>query len=159
DANFWQSCTTGPVNTAGTAWASMTKNNIPGSEAQYALELLPATLGGTCSTTNGASIINPTTGTFRVRATGNYRGVRRTVIGTFKRTSFLNFIWFTDYETNDPVVPRSNLTPSQVAAQCTVHNLTNPRSSNCADPAFITGDTLAGPVRSNDMFLFCGNPT
>jgi hypothetical protein len=169
DANYWQSCTTGPVNTAGTAWASMSKNNIPGSEAQYALELLPATLGGTCVSTNGASIINPTTGTFRVRSTGNYRGVRRTVIGTFKRTSFLNFIWFTDYETNDPVVPRANLNATQVAAQCTKHNWpgtggtppndTSPRSSNCEDPAFITGDTLAGPVRSNDEFLVCGNPT
>jgi hypothetical protein len=159
DANFWQSCTTGPVNTAGTAWASETKNTIPGSEAQYALELLPATLGGTCSSLNGASIINATSGTFRVRSTGNYRGVRRTVIGTFKRTSFLNFIWFTDFETNDPVVPRANLSGSQVAAQCKVHNWPVARSNNCQDPAFITGDNLAGPVRSNDEFYVCGTPT
>jgi len=161
DANFWQKCTTSgpPVNAAGTAWTSMQKNTIPGSEAQYALELLPATVGGTCSTTNGASIINPSTGTFRVRSTGSYRGVRRTVIGTFKRTSFLNFIWFTDYETNDPVVPRDNLSADQVAKQCTKHNWPTARPDNCQDPSFISGDSLAGPVRSNDQFLFCGNPT
>jgi hypothetical protein len=161
DSNYWQRCTISgtPLSMAGTAWASMAKATIPGSEAQYALELLPANVGGTCSSTSGASIINPTTGTFRVRSTGNYRGVRRTVIGTFKRTSFLNFIWFTDYETNDPVVPRANLSPSQVAAQCKVHNWPNARPDNCQDPAFITGDTLAGPVRSNDEFLFCGSPT
>ncbi len=161
DANFWQSCTTGPVNTAGTAWASEVKNTIPGSEAQYALEILPTNIGGTCSVTDGSSIINPTTGTFRVRSTGSYRGVRRTVIGTFKRTSFLNFIWFTDYETNDPVVPRSGMSAKQVATQCTKHNWgTNARNmGNCDDPAFITGDTMAGPVRSNDEFYFCGNPT
>lgn len=161
DANFWSNCTTGPVNLAGTSWGAESKNTIPGSEAQYAVELLPPA-GSTytqCVTGQGTSVIDPTSGTFQIRSTGNYRSVRRTIIATFKRTSFLNFIWFTDYETNDPVVPRANLTPSQVSTQCTVHDWPSPRSSNCSDPYFISGDSLAGPVRSNDEFQFCGNPT
>ena len=42
------------------------------------------------------TMIDKSTGTFRIRSTGVSRGVRRSIVTTFRRNSFLDFIYFTD---------------------------------------------------------------
>jgi hypothetical protein len=161
DANYWSKCATGnspPVyqkNPSTFSWTS-----IPNSEARYMIELLPATGQTTCVTGISTSMVDPTTGAFKVRSTGLYRGVKRTIVGTFRRVGFLNFLYFTDFETLDPATYGS--TSAQQAAQtnCAHYYYVSARDpSKCNDPAFISADTISGPFHTNDEMLTCGTPT
>lgn len=93
---------------------------VPGSDASYAIELLPANGRAQCSTSDatGSMIVaagGPMSGTFNIRATGFSNGVRRSIVATFRRRSFLDYLYFTDLETSDPVwyVLSSNGNPTQ----------------------------------------------
>ena len=117
--------------------------------------------------------------TLRIRVTGRAQSakgpVTRSVIAALKRDSFLDFLWFTDYETSDPVwySVRSNGRPTGgpqgdlltwAANNCpeyyrspwnrgnenwdgkfTDDNSSYPGSVGCDNIAFITGDKLLGP--------------
>ncbi|MGB2711043.1 MAG: hypothetical protein WBC33_05955 [Conexibacter sp.] len=80
---------------------------VPGSNASYAIELLPANGHTACNTNDAtASMIvaagGPMSGTFSIRATGFSNGVKRKIVATFRRRSFLDYLYFTDLETSDP---------------------------------------------------------
>jgi hypothetical protein len=85
---------------------------VPGSTASYAIELLPASGNRSrptrCDTgdATGSMIVEsggPMSGTFSIKATGFANSVRRSVVATFRRRSFLDYLYFTDLETSDPV--------------------------------------------------------
>ena len=52
-------------------------------------------------------MLDPATRSLRIRVTGEARGSkgleRRSVIANVRRTNFLDYLWFTDYETSDRV--------------------------------------------------------
>jgi Tfp pilus assembly protein PilX len=117
DSAAWTKCTTaGPALNnpwtgrkapAGTRW-----RNVPGETSQYSIELLPARKSGfdTCSTDPNSvakSMIDPISHGLRIRVTGRATGAKgleqRSVIATFRRASFLDYLYFTDYESSDPV--------------------------------------------------------
>jgi Tfp pilus assembly protein PilX len=145
---------------------------IQGSTAQYTTELLavqdPNTAGTElCDTTkNGAGMVDPKTGTFRIRATGrsrtaansNDRPVKRSIIATFRRKSFIDFLYFTDFETLDPYAYPTGGTydPTWAANNCAVYRPS--RSTNCQDPDFIDSDSINGPLKTNDSISVCGSP-
>ncbi len=55
--------------------------------------------------TKQASVIDLASGTFKIRVTGRPSSTatqRRSIVATFRRKGFLNFIYFTDYENVDP---------------------------------------------------------
>ena len=67
---------------------------------------MPATGYSTCLENNFATMIDPATGTFRIRSTGRPRAgskLKRSLIASFRRRSFLDFLYFTDFETTDPI--------------------------------------------------------
>jgi len=145
---------------------------IPGSSAQYSIELLAVqntSVAGTelCDPTKpGAQMVDPTTGTFRIRATGRVRApttsnpnpFKRSIIATLRPKSFIDFLWFTDFETLPPFAYGSGTyDPTWAATNCAKYRPF--RSSNCADPDFITPDNLQGPVKTNDSISICGDPT
>jgi len=111
--DYWRKCTaTGdatPVNNPFTGTDDETRKwrTMPGSNAQYTIELLPVT-GNTCNATKpDTSMIDTTNGTFRIRATGRLttdKKVKKSIVATFKRTGFLDFLWYTDLESQDPIV-------------------------------------------------------
>ncbi len=92
-------------------------------------------------------------------------GLVRTFQVGLRREGFLDFIYFTDYETVDPASYGNQ--SAQAQAQCQFHMYdpnpvtggTGPASPFCNNPEFITADVLHGPVHSNDGFNICGNPT
>jgi hypothetical protein len=139
---------------------------IPGSTERYTIELLPAPGYSKCDPNNQASMIDKATGTFRIRATGaaskasGDKGERRTIVASFRRSGFLDFLWFTDYEDLDwAALPTS----SQAAAKTNCAGLYRPKrplqsSGKCTEINFVTGDSLNGPVHSNDSLLICGQP-
>jgi len=144
--------------------------NIPGSVAQYSVELLAvqnAAVAGTelCIPGQAASMVDPSTGTFRIRATGRVRTpsgtsdkpAKRSIIATLRRKSFIDFLWFTDFETLPPYAYGSDPSPTWAVANCVKYRAL--RNSSCADPDFITADNLKGPVKTNDSISVCGSPT
>ncbi|MDO9356950.1 MAG: hypothetical protein Q7T55_24855 [Solirubrobacteraceae bacterium] len=83
----------------------------------YAIETLPANGATACNPSKPEdTVIDKTTATFRVRVSGRAvnpatnlpSGPTRTLIATFKRKSFLDYIYFTDYEVMDPATYKSN---------------------------------------------------
>jgi hypothetical protein len=102
---YWAQCTTpgGALNNVGSI--ANTKA-VPGSDARYAVELLPANGYTACDPLNAqASMIVKNglfTNTFSIRSTGISRKVHRTIVATFRRRGFLDYLYYTDLETADP---------------------------------------------------------
>ena len=201
DNDYWAKCTAVPTpNAVNDIWNRVPPDprkwaTVPGASTQYTIELLPA--NGYSKGTPGAkvadSMIDADSRTLRIRVTGRAQSahgpVTRSVIAALKRDSFLDFLWFTDYETSDPVwySVRSNGRPTSgpqgdlltwAANNCpeyyrtpwnrgnenwdgkfTDDNSSYPGSVGCDNIAFITGDQLLGPMHTNDELLACGSPT
>jgi hypothetical protein len=93
-----------PWNGTGTdprVWRSLSE-----SAAGYTIELLPAK-GDSCDKNDADGSMLDSSGTFRIRATGRTSEsskVRRSIIATFKPSSFLDYLYFTERESQDPVV-------------------------------------------------------
>ena len=156
NTNYWANCYTAPIQAPGTAYSTSTSQAIPGSEGRYEIELLKApNYSGACSATVTSSVIDPSSGQLSIRSTGYYRGVRRSIVATFKRQGFLNYLWFTDYETPDPLTYSD---PTTAQSKCAMYYRDGRDTSYCRDQSFITGDGVDGPAHTNDEFLMCGTP-
>ena len=106
-------------------------------------------------------------GAIVVWSTGKAGSVTRTVQATFRRRAFIDYLYFTDYETTDPAAyPNSYNSNNSVWAQtnCAAHYYDGRPSappydnSHCVDINFGTGDVINGPMHSNDAILVCGAP-
>jgi type II secretory pathway pseudopilin PulG len=105
-------------------------------------------------------------GTILISSTGRVGTTRRTVQSTLRRRTFLDYLYYTDYETLDPALYTGPLftgdttyTPTQASTSCTTHAYATPgRGSGCVEINFITADAVNGPLHSNDSFLVCGQP-
>ena len=119
DPDYWTRCTSVPApngtenQPVNQVWDGVTPagdprrwRNVAGRPTQYTLELLPAPGKAACALGDISSMLNPATGTFRIRSTGRPRNgsdLKRSVVASFRRRSFLDFLYFTDYETTDPI--------------------------------------------------------
>ena len=182
DTNFWAQCTNveGPSSTqqapVNQPWLNGPDNrqwrNVPDSrDTQYTIELLPMS-GSQCNTADPAgSMINPSNGTFRIRATGrssarrNGQWTYRSIVGTFRRRGFLDFLYFTQYETSPPTIYASGA-QAWASGACNKYvrdgRLTQPAGPGgvtCSNIQFAPGDVVNGPMHTNDQILICGNPT
>jgi Tfp pilus assembly protein PilX len=113
DEDYWSKCTNvAAPNAVNQRWSGTGADtrtrwlNVPGSTARYAIELMPANGATSCVAGTQSSMIDAATGTFRIRSTGQAAtsGPRRSIVATFRRASFLNYIYFTDLETQDPAL-------------------------------------------------------
>jgi Tfp pilus assembly protein PilX len=176
--NYWELCLSsgGGSSPSPVAVPSSTDS---GSTEYYTYQPIIASTApnGTtsCSTSNptGTMIEGSTSaaaGSFRIEATG-FSGptgttlanctpsnlcVKRTLVAQYKRTSFLNFVYYTDYETLDPAVLYDpNHTPTE-PTDCEVHYPN--RGSDCGNAiSFIPGDVISGPLHSEDTLAICGS--
>ena len=80
---------------------------------------------------------------------------------SFRRNSFLDFLYFTDFETLDPVAYTGSGTgtgsPGWATTNCSAWRQF--RHDNCSDIQFITADANSGPFHTNDSILACGGYT
>jgi Tfp pilus assembly protein PilX len=200
DVNYWTHCTNlgaphalnNPWNGTGTDTRT-NRRRVPGSSPtdrrEYAIELLPAQGSGytQCSeAAPDASMIDARTATFKIRSTGFARGEKRSIVATFRRKSFLDYIYFTHFETSDPFTYRTALlttNPDQAdwaATHCNrfyrdgrgtqtwtgTYTYTptgqtfGPSTQDpfCQEINFVTGENIAGPLHTNDETLICGTP-
>jgi type II secretory pathway pseudopilin PulG len=105
-------------------------------------------------------------GTILITSTGQVGTTRRTVQATLRRRTFIDYLYYTDYETLDPAMYTgplytgdSTYTPAEATTNCTRYAYASPgRGSGCTEINFISADAVNGPLHSNDSFLVCGSP-
>jgi hypothetical protein len=166
DNDYWTGCDDvpgpaagqpSPVNQGGVSPAHRTWRNIAGSDARYSIELLPANGTATCDTDDpDGTMIDDASGTFRIRSTGVSRGIRRSVVSTFRRTSFLDFLYFTDFETLDPQAYETQQSRTWANTNCVKYRAA--RDDDCTEITFPDWDAIRGPLHTNDDLLTCGRP-
>lgn len=167
DTGYWARCTNVPppngtessaVNQQwnGTGVDPRSWRTVPGTNDQYSIELLPASGYSQCLTTDTKSMVDPNTGTFRIRVTGLAGKAKRSIVATFRPGKFIDFVYFTDFETADPATYGSN--QAWASANCQKW-YRDGRSSSCTAIQFVTNDVVAGPFHTNDDMLTCGAPT
>lgn len=98
------------------------------------------------------------TGIIHIVSDGRVNGVERTVAATTRRRGFLDYLYFTEYETLDPTAYPDSLR-DRAAANCSRHRYDSPaRNVNCSDIIWPTGDRVGGPFHSNDQIAINGSP-
>ncbi|MBT1543967.1 pilus assembly PilX family protein [Curtobacterium aurantiacum] len=102
------------------------------------------------------------TGKVRLRVTGKANGATRTLVVDLRGDGFVNYLWFTNYESQDPSLTGETTTTTSggsTTTRCTSahRNEKNWNSStSCRAVLFASGDRLDGPVRTNDVITACG---
>lgn len=172
DPEVWNTCTAiGGTQYVSQQWDGSGADprswrNLPGSEAQYTVELLPAPGYSTCDATSPTTAANSLLdqGTINIRATGKMRGMKRSIVARLRRHTFLDFIYFTNYETRDPAW----YTPAAYAAWASANcgywrdgrgSASYGGGGGCTELSFIAQDSIVGPFHTNDSILTCGAAT
>jgi Tfp pilus assembly protein PilX len=137
-------------------------NTLPQeSGSSYKVTILPASTAPTgtteCSTSNPFKTVIESSGaaanTFRVESVGT-AGKKpeqhHTIIATFKVTGFLNFIYYTNHEDEDPTLYNAS-------TECKNPNTYYPNTSGCSLIEFATGDEINGPMHTNDAVCVGGS--
>jgi len=106
------------------------------------------------------------TGSFRIRSTGYAGEAKASVVATYKRASLLDYVYFTQLETLDPVTYWTQTMINGAYAQCTKFYREGRQSQaipgtsqHCIEINFVSGDEINGPLHTNDELLICGKPT
>jgi len=144
DNGYWALGNADPNNPAMTSWAP-----VPGSanEGEFTYTVDTSHIG--------------LDGTIDITSSGRVDDAARTVQASVRPRHFLDFLYFTDYETVDPIVYPILYGTSETWANsnCVKYKFgTPPRShSSCRDIQFAAGDTIRGPLHSNDAILVGAN--
>jgi hypothetical protein len=154
--NYWEGCPT--------------PSSISSEElgAHYEVEVLPANASAKCLTTSPFKTAIESTGpeanTFRVLSTGcaglaeqtSCKGqsvskvTTRSIVATFQVVGFLNFVYFTNHEIEDPELYES-------APICGNTHAYYPETEKCNIIQFATGDAVKGPMHTNDAVCVGGS--
>lgn len=139
--DYWETC-------------EQPKSTVPEeANERYEVKLLTASSApeGTtqCSTTNPFTTMIESKGTlantFRIKSTGYSGTSQRSVVATFKVTGFLDFIYYTNFETLDPGLYKA---PAGCAGA--YYSTWSPKGLKCQNIEFTTGDSVNGPMHTND---------
>lgn len=175
DNGYWAKCTNPPpphaINQKG---STEKRRQVPGdASATYAIELIPATGQTKCDSTN---IVTATTtmleslgsmkGTFRIRSTGFAGKSQVSITATFRPASFLDYVYFTQLETSDPATYGNEETIKGAYEQCSKtikdgrnsSSIPNSGGKYCRVISFVNGDSINGPLHTNDALVICGKP-
>ena len=167
DNNFYVHCTNVPDPNPGDPAPVNQKWNesgsdprewrkLAGEQAEYSVEMLPAPGFGSCIENNQYSMIDPS-GNMRLRISGRSRGETRTVLATLRRLNFIDFIYFTHFETSDPATYDTATAVQTAEQQCATFRAQ--RTSFCREIQFAPTDFIKGPLHTNDNIRVCVSPT
>ncbi|HEY1853734.1 MAG TPA: hypothetical protein VGG40_04040 [Solirubrobacterales bacterium] len=186
---YWSKCTQVEGTTAVNQEGSTTnRRSVPGMpNAKYAIELIPAN-GHICDPTNLSTATatmlqsaDPNKGTFRIRSNGYAGESHVAIMATFKPASFLDYVYFTQYETSDPVSYATEELKYGAEHQCEkfiregrtetalknkAGQVMNTKGEQyrgnrgeeqvyCTTISFVSGDNIKGPMHTNDAFVIC----
>jgi len=171
EPNFWQTCKTveSKLSTEEKSGESLAEQaNKEKEHVKYVVTPLPANKQSACSTSSPFTTMIESKGryanTFRIRSTGygpsesnTAPRVTRTVIGTFGVNGFLDYLWYTNFETEDPGLYEEN--NATLAAQCKgKHYLEWKGKYNCPTIEW-NGDSIEGPFHTEDYARITGTST
>jgi type II secretory pathway pseudopilin PulG len=91
------------------------------------------------------------TGTLHLRVSGRVGSEVRSLTADLRQQGFIDFVYFTDYEMQDPAL-------SNVADSCVKYawaGRTGGSRNPCGNIAFGSGDVINGPAHSNDTMRIC----
>ena len=111
-------------------------------------------------------------GTIRLTVTGRVGKVTRSIQASLRRRNFLDYLYFTDYETKDPAAytASDDYTPAEAQTRCAKHYYGSRDIAGrvdfsgdtdgdvCTEITFITQDTINGPLHTNDALRISGSP-
>jgi type II secretory pathway pseudopilin PulG len=173
DNQYWAKCTTvaapgpGQPNPVNQPWDGKGSDprvwrSLPAGDSQYTIELLPTSPATSCDPANASlTMIEPDTGMLRIRATGRAGAKKRSIIATLRRRSFIDYLYFTDFETADPLTYGDQSAINSAQANCVKYR--PQRGPSCTVITFINNgnlsDKINGPFHTNDDIMVCGTPT
>jgi hypothetical protein len=96
-------------------------------------------------------------GVVQLTSTGRVRGVQRTIRASFRRRNFLDYLYLTDYEVLDPQSGYYS-DPATATTACSMYWWQGRPTSPCRRISFVTGDTINGPMHTNDTISVDGSP-
>ncbi|MFZ1155373.1 MAG: hypothetical protein WAN93_10760, partial [Solirubrobacteraceae bacterium] len=142
--DYWETCKT-------------PSGEVPQEEnEQYEIKLLVASTAGAlkeCSTSKPFESMIESKGaavnTFRIESFGTAGKSKRALVATFQVTGFLNYVYYTNYETEDPGLYSKS-------SGCSKKKYSE-RPSNCVSIQFTSGDAVNGPMHTNDAADVCGS--
>lgn len=136
--------------------------NLPGHAAEYTVELLPAPGYAQCDPADQYSMVD-SSGNMRLRVTGRSRGEARSIIVTLRRRNFIDFIYFTHFESLPPLASSSSSQRAWAAVNCAQfreqRDAAATQSRSCTEIQFAPGDVINGPLHTNDSAWVCGSAT
>lgn len=154
------------ANRPANRWRTLPNN----SEASFQVELMTAdntaVTQAQCEADPGGEMLDG--GVLRIRSTGRVRGKTRQLVATFRRNTFLDYLWYTNWETSPPA---AQVSPDTAPIRCDVkrstrrgyekvRNALGQYVDECSEIQFPSSDALAGPMHTEDeSFLVCGSPT
>jgi type II secretory pathway pseudopilin PulG len=95
-------------------------------------------------------------GTITVSSTGKVGKRSRTLKAQVRRSGFVDFLYFTDFETQDPLLYDTPAARDAAVTSCSAYYGTRAVWPDCEDPAF-KQDVVDGPVHSNDTMFICSD--
>jgi Tfp pilus assembly protein PilX len=112
--------------------------------------------------TNGTITITSTGSSGPFNSAGQSLGTTRTVQEILKEQGFEDYLYFTNYEDLDPSNPAIyGTTNSTTVSECSQYHWAGRNDSStspCVLARFVTGDTINGPLHTNDTMLMQGSP-
>ncbi len=163
NANYWLYGPSSPPPDGNQAFADWVQVAGGGTEAEYRYDVDASSIGSD--------------GRIRITSVGRVRDTERTVSATLRRRSFLDYLYFTDFETKDPAsYTGSPFDAATAQIRCARYyyggfnvqrdvsgrnDYTGDSDSSgayCTDINFVTADNINGPLHTNDAFLICGSP-
>jgi len=148
--DFWQTC------------ESLNATLPQEASSRYEVKLLPVK-GSACSTSAPFETVIESSGraanTFRVESTGYAGKDERSIIANFQVKGFLDYVYFTHFEEEDPSLNNLSL------EKCSVYHQEREEKHakeglNCgSNIEFAPADSVKGPMHTDDAALVCGETT
>lgn len=169
DGNYLTYCTTPtPANPALNQVSEGTKNRapVPGTtDEAYAIDLLPAESAPEADRMCDRSHLVETmieeksgaAGTFRLESTGFSGSEKRSIVATVRNANFVSYVWYDVYETFDPAF-YGEPPPLEPKRYTECGQFYGKRPSYCQNNFFITGESVYGPMHTEDHAGICGSP-
>jgi hypothetical protein len=139
------------ANSANSAWWETCSNDtlartaVPGTTTGSQYSYTPVLGNGACTTSNAvATLIDPTTGSLRIRFTGYSGNATKTIVASLRTLSPLSFLWYTVHETEDYALGDST---------CQRFHYQSPGPNSDCDINWVTGDTMNGPLYTQDQLV------
>ncbi len=171
EPNYWQTCKSVESKLSTEEHSGETAEEQASKEKEhikYVVSPLPANEQSACSTTSPFSTMIESKGryanTFRVRSTGygpseSNKAARAssTIIGTFGVSGFLDYLWYTNFETEDPGLYESSA--ATLAKNCEGKHYSEWNGKYSCHTIEWNGDAIEGPFHTEDAAKVTGTAT